>query len=348
MTARLSCGVIGLGRLGFRHAETLAGRIGNAKLEAVSDPDQERLNLFTSRFPAVLGFSDYREVLNAKNIDAVVIASPTDTHHRITMEAIRAGKRVFCEKPLTLDAEEARGIVRETEKYHAFVQVGFMRRFDPGYTVAKTRLDAGEIGDPVFVRCISRDPAPPPLEFARASGGLIQDLCIHDMDLSRWLLKSEAVRVYARGGVLMCRELEEIGDMDHADILLNFAGGAFCTIEGSRNARYGYDVWTEIVGTRGALFIGELHHTPAVLMTENGSQRDLMPWFLDRFERAYFEEMRNFVDHVLQDKEPAVTARDGLQAILMATAAKKSLETGMPLALNTAIRRDGYGSTNER
>lgn len=188
---RLNCGVVGLGRLGYRHAETLAGRVPGARLVAVSDPVRQKLDSFVDQFPVTKAYIDYHDLIDSKEIDAVVIASPTNTHGRVIREAIAAGKQMFCEKPLTLDMDEAAALKRDAERRKPFIQVGFMRRFDPAYVTAKARLVSAEMGEPVFVRCTSRDPAAPPADFARTSGGLFMDLCVHDIDLARWLMAGE-------------------------------------------------------------------------------------------------------------------------------------------------------------
>ncbi|MDQ0285971.1 scyllo-inositol 2-dehydrogenase (NAD+) [Desulfofundulus luciae] len=332
--SKLACGVIGLGRLGFKHAETIAGRLANAKLVAVADPLKDNRERFLDRFNQVKAYADYHDLLNDRDVNAVIIATPTSTHARIVVEAMEAGKAVFCEKPLSLDIDEANWVVQETEKRGAFVQVGFMRRFDRGYVAAKEKLLSGEMGQPVFIHCIGRDPCAPPLEFARDSGGLFLDMCIHDIDLARWLMDSEVTRVYAQGGILMYPELKEIGDIDHANILVTFANGTLGSLEGSRNARYGYDVRTEIICTRGALFVGQLQHTPCLILNKAGVTHDVVPWFAQRFDQAYLDELSNFVQNVLENREPSITVQDGLMAVKIAVAVQKSFISGQAVTLD--------------
>jgi scyllo-inositol 2-dehydrogenase (NAD+) len=331
--ARLNCGVIGLGRLGLRHAQSIAGRIGDARLTAVADPVRASRDSFVEQFPSVKAFTDHHELIASKDVDAVVIASSTNTHARIIREAVDAGKFVFCEKPVTLDLEEAAALRKLLEKKKAFVQVGFMRRFDDGYVRAKKRMETGELGEPVYIRCVSRDPSCPPIEFAKASGGLFLDLCVHDIDLARWFLGSEVTRVFAQGGVLMWPELESIGDIDHANIEFAFANGCMASLEGSRNARYGYDIRTEIICTKGAIFIGDLHNSPCVVLNASGETHDVVPGFLERFDQAYLNEMKAFVRDAMLGNEPSVTVEDGIAAIELALAAKKSQESGLPVQL---------------
>lgn len=328
---KLNCGVIGLGRLGMNHALSLAGRIPNARLSAVSDPVPDGRNRLTGQFPDIKAFDDYHDLLEMKELDAVVIASPTTTHTGILLDSINAGKAVFCEKPLTLDSREISVIESACREKAALVQVGFMRRFDSGYMEAKKRIDSGEIGEPVSVRCISRDPSCPPLEFAKKSGGLISDLCIHDIDLVRWFLGSEVSQVFAQGAVLMYPELGAIGDIDHVDLLLRCVNGRPGCIEGSRNSHYGYDVRTEVVCTKGSVFIGTLHNTPCVVLSPEGEKKNTVSGFLDRFEQAYVREMEYFVNTVLSGGQPSVSVNDGLAAVRVAVAAGKSLQASAPV-----------------
>jgi scyllo-inositol 2-dehydrogenase (NAD+) len=328
---KLNCGVIGLGRLGMKHALAIAGRISNARLAAVSDPVCDSRKRLTDQFPDIKTFEDYHDLLDIKEIDAVIIASPTTTHTGILLDSIKAGKAVFCEKPLTLDSNEIPLIESACREKAALVQVGFMRRFDSGYMEAKKRIESGEAGDPVSVRSTSRDPSCPPLEFAKKSGGLISDLCIHDIDLVRWFLGSEVSQVFAQGAVLMYPELGAISDIDHADLLLRCQNGTLGCIEGSRNSHYGYDVRTEVVCTKGAVFIGTLHNTPCVVLNQYGENRNTVPGFLDRFEQAYVREIESFTDTVLSGGQPSVSVKDGLAAVRVAVAAGKSLQVSAPV-----------------
>jgi len=333
---KLNCGVIGLGRLGLKHAETLAGRVPEARLVGVSEAVKEKRERFVERFPSVKAFADHHALIASADVDAVVIASPTTLHGEMVQEAMRAKKAIFCEKPLTLDADEGRALREEESRTGAFVQVGYMRRYDRGYAAAKRAIDAGEVGRPVYIHCLSRDPDAPPLEFLKASGGIIADLSIHDIDLARWLVGSEIASVYAQGGVLMHERVGAAGDLDQVDLLVRFANGALGHIEGSRNARYGYDIRTEIVCTAGTILVGELHRTACVTLTRDGSRRDVVPGFLERFDEAYENELRRFVQCVLEGRPSEATVEDGLKAIQVAAAAKRSHELGRRVEVNAA------------
>jgi scyllo-inositol 2-dehydrogenase (NAD+) len=331
--ARLNCGVIGLGRLGFKHAQNIAGRISSARLIAASDPAPAARENFLGQFSAVSVYEDYSELLARKDVDAVVIASSTNTHGKIIMESLRAGKAVFCEKPVTLDMNEAAEIGKVLESTKGFLMIGFMRRFDDAYLLGKKKIDSGELGEPVSMLCVSRDPAAPPVEFAKASGGLVLDMCVHDIDLARWFLGSEVSRVYAQGAVLMCRELKDIGDIDHAQIEFTFKNGAQAHLEGSRNARYGYDIRTEVICTKGAVFMGGLHQTPALVLNKSGCLTDIVPEFRARFDKSYLTEMEAFIEAARAQKTPPVMLEDGVAAVELCFAVNESLKNRAPVDL---------------
>ncbi len=331
--AKLGCGVVSLGRMGQKHAESLAARVPGARLVAVSDVAEERMAEVMDRFAGVKGYLDWRELVAAPEVEAVVIAAPTTLHAEMVTAAVRAAKPIFCEKPLTLDEAEAAEVEAEIGRAGAFVHVGFMRRYDRGYAAAKRAIEAGEVGRPVYVHCVSRDPDAPPAEFIRTSGGLFIDMCVHDFDLCRWLMGSEVTKVYAQGAALVHERVRAEGDVDQADALLTFANGGMGHVEGSRNARYGYDIRTEIVCTEGTLFVGELDWTPCLTLTRAGQRRDVVPWFRERFDEAYFAEIASFVACVREGRPPDATAADSRRAVALAVAARASLTSGAPVRL---------------
>ncbi|MDR1903034.1 MAG: Gfo/Idh/MocA family oxidoreductase, partial [Treponema sp.] len=279
MNNKINVGVIGLGRLGFRHAQNLAGRITNARLIGVADPVKAARESFNSQFPGIETFEDYHDLINKKELDAIVIASATNTHCGIIVDSLKAGKPVFCEKPVTLDMAEADEVRKVLDTTKGYLMVGFMRRFDDAYAMGKKRIDSGELGEPVYINCIGRDPAGPPIEYAKASGGLVLDMSIHDIDLARWFLGGDVRRVFATGGVLMCQELKPIGDIDHINVIFEYGNGHIAQLEASRNARYGYDIRTEVICTKGAVFMGGLHQTSCLILNKNGSLSDTVPEF---------------------------------------------------------------------
>jgi scyllo-inositol 2-dehydrogenase (NAD+) len=214
--------------------------------------------------------------------------------------------------------------------------MGFMRRFDPAYRNAKARIDAGEIGKPVMFKSIGRDPKRTSLEFARRenSGGLIVDMGVHDFDLARWLMGSEVGRVYSEGACLAYPELLEVGDIDNAVINLRFVNGAIGNIDTSRNAVYGYDIRTEVLGTEGSLWIGYLQQTQTLVLNRQGVTHDTVPYFMERFGFAYGEEIRVFCRHIVENTLPDVTGEDARAATLIGIAATLSLDEGRPVTIS--------------
>ncbi len=324
---KVKVGVIGLGRLGKAHALNIKTRIVNAELVAVSDIYKPSLDKFLAQFPSVKGYLDYKDMLKEEDIDAVIVASSTSTHSCVVRNCVLAKKKVFCEKPIAASLEEAIEVQKVVEKHKGYVQVGFMRRFDRHYLKAKEKIDSGEIGKPVSLLAISRDPGCPPIEFAKLSGGLINDMAIHDIDLCRWLMDSEVKEVFAHGGVVRWKELGEIGDVDHANISIVFQNQKMALLEVSRNSAYGYDIRTEIVCEQGAVSVEKVQDESTVYKTNNTLSVNTIKGFLDRFEDAFFNEVNVFVNNILKDISPSVTSFDGLKAIEIANAINESIKT---------------------
>lgn len=327
--AKLNVGLIGLGRLGRVYARDLSTRIGCTRLVAVADVDQAAVDKITSEFDVPLGTTDPSEVIGDPSVDAVVIVTPTSTHRAVTEAAAATGKAVFCEKPLSIALEEAVAIQRAVERSGIFFQMGFMRRFDRGFAAAKARLGEGVIGDAVVFKSTSRDPFRPSVEYAdpRSSGGLIIDMGIHDLDLARWFM-GEVATVQAIGGVLAYPELGAVGDIDNAIISLVFSSGRLGVIDLTRNGIYGYDIITELLGTRGTLRVGYIRETPLMIMTKGVVAHDTVPYFMERFGEAYTAQLENFAQNVLQGRQPPITVKDGIEALRIAVAATKAQHTG--------------------
>lgn len=326
---KLNCGVIGMGRLGFRHACNLASGIANANLIAAADVYQPSLDKLVERFPTVTTYTDYKELLKNDDVEAVIIATSTEKHAEVLEEAIKAKKKVFCEKPLATNIEDAIALADLAKKYDSFVQLGFMRRFDTAYVNAKKRIESGDLGKPISILAIGRDPGCPPIEFAKKSGGLVSDMAVHDIDLTRWFFNSEAKEVFATGGVLRFPELGEIGDIDHCAITMTFENGGIAQLEVSRNAIYGYDIRTEVVCENGAAFVGKIKDDSTMIYKDAKMECKTVPGFLDRFETAYLNEMQVFVDDALEGKKQScVGMEDGLNAIKIVDAINESIKTG--------------------
>jgi scyllo-inositol 2-dehydrogenase (NAD+) len=331
---RLNVGLIGLGRLGRVYARDLATRIAETRLVAVADPNGAAAREVAAEFDVPASYAGTAELVGDPNVDAVVVVSPTHTHREVVLEAVSRKKPTFCEKPLALSLDECREMQSAVERHGTFFQMGFMRRFDPGYAAAKRQVLEGKIGKPVVFKSTSRDPFRPSLEYANpaSSGGILVDMGIHDLDLARWFM-GDVARVSAVGGVLAYPELATVGDIDNAIATLTFASGNLGVIDLTRNGFYGYDISTELLGTEGTLRIGYLRETPVMLMTKNSVAHDTVPYFMERFERAYTLQLQNFAQNVLAERHPPVTITDGVEALRVALAATEACRTGCQVAV---------------
>jgi scyllo-inositol 2-dehydrogenase (NAD+) len=331
---RLNIGLIGLGRLGRVYARDLATRIPETRLPAVADVSPGLAAQIAEEFDVAEAYQDPREMIASPNVDAVVIVSPTHTHKDLAIAALERGKPVFCEKPLALSLAECREVQDAVTRHNGFFQMGFMRRFDPGYVAGKKQVDEGRIGTPCVFKATSRDPYRPSLEYANpaSSGGILVDMGIHDFDLARWFM-GEVATVSAIGGTLAYPELATIGDIDNAIATLVFANGRLGVIDLTRNGFYGYDISTELLGTAGTVRIGYIRETPILMMTKNTIAHDTVPYFMERFERAYTLQLQNFAQNVLADREPPVKVSDGIDALRVALAATEACRTGQSRAV---------------
>jgi inositol 2-dehydrogenase len=322
--------------MGKVFAHTLAFSIAEAELAAVADPDEQTAREIAARYAINSCFGDYRLMLEQRDIEAVVIASPTNTHAEIVKAAAAAGKQIFCEKPLAMTLAGCDEAIQAARGAGMRLMVGFMRRFDAAYNMAKRKIEEGVIGDPVMFKSVGRDPKRTSLEFARRenSGGLILDMGIHDFDLARWLMRSEVERTYSEGGCLVYPELQTVGDIDNAVVNLKFANGAVGNVDVSRNAVYGYDIRTEILGSEGSLMIGKDRLTDTLVLTRDGVTHDTVPYFMERFADAYAAEIREFVACIAQDREPSVTGHDARAATAIGVAATRSLDEGRPVLVS--------------
>ena len=332
----ITFGLIGAGRMGQVFGHHLAFSVPGVKLVTVADLNAAQAAEVAERYGAESSDADYQELLERKDVEAVVIATPTNTHVEVVKAAAAAGKHIFCEKPLALTLAGCDEAIAATNAAGVKFQVWFMRRYDPAYSAAKDKIDAGVIGAPVMFKSIGRDPRRTSLEFARRanSGGLIADMAIHDFDLARWLMNSEVLRVHSEGDCLVFPELKEVGDIDNAVINLKFVNGAVGNVDVSRNAVYGYDIRTEVLGSKGSLQIGQLQQTPLLVMTTEGVTHDTVPYFMERFPEAYAGEIRDFVDCIQKDRMPSVSGHDARAATAIGMAATRSLDEGRPVPLS--------------
>ncbi len=329
MKSKLNLALVGTGRMGIAYARYLANRVPGAALYAVADVRADVAESVRAEFGAARAVADYRDLLGDPNVDAVVVMTPTKLHKDVVIDAARAKKAIFCEKPLSLDLAEAEAMNDAVAKSGVFFQLGFMRRFDAGYAAAKKKIAEGAIGKPCVFKSSSKDKARPSVDYLRPenSGGLFIDMGIHDFDLARWFM-GDVTSVHSVGGVLAYPEMDGIGDWDNAIATLRFANGCIGSVSLSRNGVYGYGIHTEILGTEGTLQIGYDRETPVLVMKDNVIAHDTVPGFYERFENAYIVQLQDFVQNLLQRRPPPITCADGIAAQKIALAATRSAREG--------------------
>jgi inositol 2-dehydrogenase len=335
--SKLGIGVVGVGEMGRRHAENLRRLVPRARLVAVADVDGARAKKVADELEIDYSYASLDAMLERKDIQAVLIATPDKFHADAVQAAARAGKDILCEKPLGLSLQSAKAALQAVAKAGVRLQVGFMRRYDPGYLAASKRIEAGEIGEPVVFKSIGRDKDMPPIGAyqSKINGMLFYNSTIHDFDLARWLTHDEVAEVHSFGTVAIRPEVAEFGDVVASTVNLRFSRGAIGNVESYVQALYGYDVRTEIVGSRGSILIGTLRQNSAIFLQPNHGSYDLESHFLTCFREAYLAEAIDFVDTILSDRAPRVTGEDGLRAVEIAVAAEKSLRTGAACAVES-------------
>ena len=327
----ISIGLLGAGRIGQIHGRNIAAS-SRAKLAAIADPFPDGAKALSAATGAPVRSAD--EILADKAIDAVLIGTPTDTHADFIDKAAAAGKAVFCEKPVDLNAERIRQTLARVEKAGIVLMIGFNRRFDPNFSALQKRLADGAAGNVELVTILSRDPAPPPVSYIERSGGLFRDMMIHDFDMARFLLGEDAVEVFAVGSSLVDPAIGKAGDVDTAAVVLKTASGKICQISNSRRATYGYDQRIEVHGSKGLLSAGNVLETTVRFAGSGGITADpVQNFFLERYAGAYKNEIDAFIDALTKGTKPSPSGTDGLKAQLMADAAAKSLETGKPVKI---------------
>jgi len=327
---RLKVALLGAGRMGQVHAELLAS-IPEVQVVAVADPVRENAErgAFLARAERI--YLDPTKALEDPGVEAVVIATPTPTHAPLIRTAAERGKAIFSEKPVALDLASTEEALRAVEASGVPFQIGFQRRFDPGYSEARRLLEEGALGQVEQFRAVGRDPAPPPLDYLRVSGGMVLDMSIHDLDLARFLV-GEVEEVVAWGTVLVDPRIGEIGDWDTVTILLRFANGALGVVENSRRAVYGYDIRTEVFGAGGKLVVEALPKTPLYRFGPSEEVRmDHYHFFTDRFREAYRRELQAFARGVLSGTPLSPGPREALESLRLALAATRSLREGRPV-----------------
>lgn len=332
----LKVGIIGAGRIGKVHTESICNYVKNAEVKAIADPFlSEETAAWAKKLGVEVVTKDYHEILADPEIGAVLICSSTDTHSPISIEAIRAGKHIFCEKPIDHDVAKINEVRKALEGTGLKYQVGFNRRFDHNFEAVRNAVQAGKIGEPHIVKITSRDPEPPSAAYVAVSGGMFLDMTIHDFDMARFLVGSDVEEVYVQSAVLVDPAIGEAGDVDTAVITMKMTNGALAVIDNSRRAAYGYDQRADVFGSKGMVAVENDSVSNAKIATADGvtGEKPLF-FFLERYMQAYAKEVTAFVDALVNDTEVPVNQDDGLKAVLIGLAATKSAKEHRPVKIS--------------
>ncbi len=329
-------GIIGAGRIGRVHITSITTRVPNAVIKTVADPF---LTEETADWAKSMGVEkttkDYKEIIEDPEIDAVLICSSTDTHSPISIEAIKAGKHVFCEKPIDHDVDKIMEVIKALEGTGLKYQVGFNRRFDHNFQSLQETVAQGKIGTPQIIKITSRDPEPPSIDYVKVSGGMFLDMTIHDFDMARFLAGCDAEEVYVQSANLVDPAIGEAGDVDTAVITLKMENGAIVVIDNCRKAVYGYDQRAEVFGSEGMAAISNDSQSTTVISNAQGVTGEKpMFFFLERYMDAYGKEITAFIDAIEKGKDTPLNVYDGLKPVLMGLAAKKSSQEHRPVKIS--------------
>jgi len=336
---KLGVGVVGVGEMGKRHAENIRRQVPQAFLAAVADVAASRAKLAAAELEIEHSFGSLEDMLECKDVDCVLIATPDKLHAQAVCTAAAAGKNILCEKPLATNLADAETALKAVSKAGIALQIGFMRRYDPAYSAAMKRIEAGEIGEPVIFKSVGRDKNAPPISAYQSNlnGMLLYNNTIHDFDLARWLMRDEVIEVHSYATVAIRPEVAQYDDIVASVVNLKYRRGAIGNIESYVQAIYGYDVRTEIAGSKGSVLIGSLQHTPTAFLSANGRLEMVADHYLTRFADAYVAEVRDFVQHMLSGRPPWISGEDGLRALEIAVAAENSYRQTRPYGVGLEI-----------
>lgn len=332
----IKVGIIGAGRIGKVHITSISTRVKDAVIKTVADPF---LSDETAAWAKSMGVEhttkDYKEIINDPEIQAVLICSSTDTHAPISVEAIQAGKHVFCEKPISHDVEAIQKVIDALKGTGLKYMVGFNRRFDHNFEAVRKAVAAGRIGKPEIIKITSRDPEPPSAEYVKVSGGMFLDMTIHDFDMVRYLSGAEVEEIYVQAANLVDPAIGEAGDVDTAVITMKLSNGAIAVIDNSRRAAYGYDQRAEVFGSDGMVAVTNDSESTAVISNKDGvtGEKPLF-FFLQRYMDAYGKEVSEFIKAIVDDTDTPLGVEDGLKPVLIGLAAGKSLKEGRPVKIS--------------
>ncbi|HML38607.1 MAG TPA: inositol 2-dehydrogenase [Bacillota bacterium] len=339
MKKEVNIGLIGAGRIGRLHGDNLAHSVPEARLVSVADVNlTEDMKSWASGLGIKKITDDPLSVINDKEIDAVFICSSTDSHAEMIIAAAKAGKHIFCEKPIHTDVSIVKKALEEVEKAGVKLQVGFVRRFDHNHKKVRDTVASGRLGKPHIVKVTSRDPEAQSIEYVATSGGIFMDMTIHDFDMVRYLSGSEVTEVCSYGSIMIDPRIEKFGDVDTAIVMLKFENGAIGVIENSRAAHYGYDQRTEVHCDKGCVQVANDLIDTSMISTAEGVFCEKPTWFfLERYNNAFISEAKAFADAVLNGTETLVTGKDGLMPVYIAKAAEKSLREGRSVKLREVM-----------
>lgn len=331
---KLRVGLLGAGRIGKVHAEAITSQVADAEIVRVVDVMLSSAEALGKQYS--IPYSDNpQDIFEDASIDAVLICSSTDTHSQFIVDSAEAGKHIFCEKPIDHDLARIDAALAAVEKAGVKILVGFNRRFDDNFAKVQQVVANGGVGEPHILRITSRDPAPPPVEYIKVSGGIFLDMMIHDFDMARFLIGSEVEEVYTLGAVMVDPAIGEAGDVDTAIVTLKFANGVIGSIDNSRQAVYGYDQRVEVFGSKGMVDVkNNLPNTHTIYNADGVTSEKPLYFFLERYMAAYGNEMKVFVDCVVNDKPSPVNGQDGRAPVVIGMAAQKSLEEGRPVKIS--------------
>jgi myo-inositol 2-dehydrogenase/D-chiro-inositol 1-dehydrogenase len=333
----INIALAGLGRIGKIHLKNLARNFSEIRVVAAMDVFDES-KAIADEFNVPVFVKTFDELLKVPDLDAVVICSPTDTHADYVVQAARAGKQIFCEKPLDLSLERVQEVLEIVEEAGVNLMLGFNRRFDPEFKKIKALVENGAVGDPQIIKITSRDPGPPPVSYIKVSGGMFLDMSIHDFDMARYISGKKVKEVYARATVKVDPEIGKAGDVDTAVITLTFEDDSMAVIDNCRKAAYGYDQRLEVFGSKGMAQAGNNFPNNHKLYTEAGVSGELpLHFFLERYDASYNQEIREFIDALVSGSAMPVDGSDGLISIAMGLAAKKSIEENRPVKMTEIL-----------
>ena len=334
---QIKIGIIGIGRMGQIHLDNLMQKFSEVEVVAISDINEEARQ-WAEKYTISKFYSDYKDLISDQQVNTVIICSPTNQHAENIIAAAQAGKNIFCEKPMDLSIQTATKVLQIVEKAGVKFMLGFNRRFDPNFMKIKSLIEEGKVGDPQIVKITSRDPAPPPIDYIKSSGGMFLDMTIHDFDMARFMVSSKVISIFAVGRNLVDPNIGIAGDIDTAVVTITFDSGAIATIDNSRQAVYGYDQRLEVFGSEGMAGTENNKSDNHYYYNKKGQSESLpLHFFMDRYILSYFNEIKAFIDCIVHDEVPKVGGQDGLISLAMGWAANTSMQENRVVMLKEML-----------